>query len=152
MNLEQIHIEQAGVDKLDAMVDLFNEYRIFYGKTSDLDGCRSFLFDRIVNRQSIIFLAKTIDHSYIGFTQLYPIFSSVSMQRTLILNDLYVKENARRKGVAEKLMQTVIGYGKATGNKGLQLETAKENATAQALYQKFGFQIEDTYLSMHLTF
>lgn len=152
MKTEEIQIFQAGVEELEGIVDLFNEYRIFYGKESDREGCRNFLLDRLVDRQSIIFLAKSVDKQALGFVQLYPIFSSVSMQRTLILNDLYVKKMARRKGIGEKLMGAAIQYGKTTGNKGLQLETAKDNTTAQALYKKFGFQIENTYLGFYLNF
>jgi ribosomal protein S18 acetylase RimI-like enzyme len=150
--MKNIVINQATIHDLDGIAELFNLYRMFYGKTSDIDGCKSFLLERIANHQSVIFQAKSEGkEEYIGFIQLYSVFSSVSMQRTLILNDLYVKEEFRRMSVAERLIDEVIFYGKKTGNKGLELATAVTNKKAQSLYHKFGFTKEAEYFFMSRT-
>ena len=67
------------------------------------------------------------------------------MKRSWVLNDLYVKENARKKGFAEKLIYKAIDFAKETGAKGVLLETAKENMTAQRLYEKLGFVKASTH-------
>nr|WP_263323441.1 GNAT family N-acetyltransferase [Neobacillus sp. Marseille-Q6967] len=137
-------IEKATLQDLEALTELFDLYRIFYKQESDLQGARNFIKDRIENGESVIFIAKDEEDS-VGFVQLYPTFSSVSMKRSWVLNDLYVKKNARKNGVGEQLLQAAITYAKETGAKGLLLETASDNLTAQRLYERIGFKKETTY-------
>lgn len=139
-----MNIHQATINDLDSLVELFDLYRQFYKQASDLKGAREFLEDRFVKNESIIFIAFD-DEKAVGFTQLFPSFSSVSMQRSWVLNDLYVKETARRKGVAEKLIRKAIAFAEETSSKGILLETAADNVNAQKLYEKIGFIKESTY-------
>ena len=93
-----ITIRQAVLDDLDDIVPLFDAYRQFYKRESDLDAARAFLDDRLQRRESVVFLAFD-GEAAVGFTQLYPSFSSVSMAPIQILNDLYVDPSARKYGV-----------------------------------------------------
>ncbi|MBO0586919.1 GNAT family N-acetyltransferase [Sporosarcina sp. E16_8] len=137
-------IQKATVNELDCLTDLFDLYRSFYGQESNLEDAREFLKERLVNEESVIFIAFD-EKNPIGFVQLYPSFSSVSMKRSWVLNDLYVKVYARKKGFAEMLIQKAIDYAEETSAKGVLLETAKENVAAQNLYEKVGFVRESTY-------
>lgn len=139
-----MRIIKATVNELDCLTELFDLYRLFYEQESNIEDARKFLKDRLVNEESVIFIAFDEDNP-IGFVQLYPSFSSVSMKRSWVLNDLYIKESARKKGFAEKLIKKAIDFAEDTGAKGVLLETAKENATAQRLYEKVGFVRESTY-------
>lgn len=135
-------IVQAGMKELEGASELFNLYRIFYEQKSDVDGARAYLMERFKNKDSIIFVAVDND-SYIGFMQLYPSFSSISMKRTWILNDLYVAEDARGQGVAQGLMDKAIDLCQETGAISLSLQTAPSNRKAQKLYEKNQFIRED---------
>ncbi|MFS1516454.1 GNAT family N-acetyltransferase [Bacillus sp. SCS-151] len=57
------------------------------------------------------------------------------------MNDLYVKEAARGKGIGEKLLKRAITFAEDIGAKGV-LETAEDNITAQRLYEKNNFKRE----------
>ena len=81
----------------------------------------------------------------LGFTQLYPSFSSVSTKRLWILNDLFVSDEARRFGVARALMEKARIFAIETDAKGLILETALDNEPAQALYESLGYTRDDEY-------
>lgn len=75
-------IAQAALDDLDALTPLFDGYRMFYGKPSDPAMARAFLHERMALRESVIFLARASEKgTALGFTQLYPCFSSVSARR-----------------------------------------------------------------------
>jgi ribosomal protein S18 acetylase RimI-like enzyme len=139
-----LEIVRATINELNAVSVLFNLYRIFYHQESNIDKAKEFIKERIENNDSIIFLAVD-GKKPLGFTQLYPTFSSVSMKRTWILNDLYVDEEARRLGVAQALIQAAITHGKETSAKGILLETTKDNVKAQQLYEKVGFKQETNY-------
>ena len=130
-------VKQATIEDLEEVSKLFNEYRVFYNQESDLDGARNFLFERFEHRESIIFLAlDTESNNAVGFTQLYPVFSSVSMKRSWILNDLYVYEAYRKLGAAKLLLEMVKTYAIQTKAKGIELSTAINNDIAQRLYEK----------------
>ena len=92
-----IVISKATLNDLDSLVPLFDAYRQFYGQLPDLEGARTFLSGRMERGESVVFLAFEEDRA-VGFTQLYPQFSSVGMDRNWLLNDLYVDERARKKG------------------------------------------------------
>lgn len=137
-------IQKATLNELESLTELFDLYRQFYEQESDLVGAREFLKARIQNGESVIFMAFD-EETPIGFVQLYPSFSSVSMKRLWVLNDLYVKKDARKNGAGEKLIQTAIQFARETNAKGVLLETGKENVTAQRLYEKIGFHKESNF-------
>jgi ribosomal protein S18 acetylase RimI-like enzyme len=128
---------------LDAASHLFDAYRVFYKQPSDPQGAHDFLRARTERGQSEIFLARdAATGDLLGFTQLYPSFSSVSMRAVWVLNDLFVKPGARRRGVARALMEAAREFAHATGALRLVLETAEDNVQAQALYESLGYRRE----------
>ncbi|MEL3917902.1 MULTISPECIES: GNAT family N-acetyltransferase [Aeromonas] len=140
-----MEIIRAGMDDLDIISPLFNAYRIFYGQQEDMTLARHFLAERLSQQESVIFFARDKQGAGIGFTQLYPSFSSVAAKRIWVLNDLYVVAQARRLGVAKKLMDTAKAFAMATNARGLALETARDNSAAQRLYESLGYRKEDGY-------
>ncbi|SFS82592.1 GNAT family N-acetyltransferase [Paenibacillus sp. 453mf] len=143
---------QATIHDLDDLVPLFDSYRVFYGQASDPEGAREFLFNRFNHAESVVFIGRAAsDGQVVGFAQLYPTFSSISMMRSWVLNDLYVVETHRREGIADLLLQQVKEFAAKTKAKGVALSTAPENKAAQTLYEKHGFVIDDEFYSYFLT-
>ncbi|MES2364257.1 MAG: GNAT family N-acetyltransferase [Pseudomonadota bacterium] len=148
--MDSIIVRQAGLSDLDMLVPLFDAYRQFYGRKHDVGAARAFLLARFHHAESTIFIALE-GASAVGFTQLYPSFSSVSLARIFILNDLYVDAHARRKGVASKLMSAAVEFARSQGAVRVSLSTATTNVTAQALYQSAGWKRDEQFLVYHLT-
>jgi GNAT superfamily N-acetyltransferase len=147
-------IVTAELHHLDLLAPLFDGYRHFYEKPSDLDGARHFLAERLTHHESVIFLAlqgEIQDEIGLGFTQLYPSFSSVSMKRLWILNDLFVAPEGRRQGVARALLERARDHALETGAKGLMLETAIHNFSAQQLYSSLGWVRESDFYVYNLS-
>ena len=136
----RIAVRQATIFDLDRIAPLFDLYRQFYRKPPDLDLARRFLRDRFEHNQSIIFLATRGDGAAVGFAQLFPSFSSASAARILILNDLFVLSEVRRRGVASQLLGAAAEFGRAIGAVRLTLSTEVMNETAQALYEGAGWK------------
>jgi GNAT superfamily N-acetyltransferase len=134
----KMKIIQCGIEQLELAAPLFNAYRKFYGQPSDLESAGRFLQERVRKNESVIFLAMR-EKKATGFVQLYPSFSSVSLLRLWILNDLFVAEEARKQGVASALMERATLLARETASKGIILETGIENQTAQSLYEKLGY-------------
>jgi GNAT superfamily N-acetyltransferase len=135
-----IQIRQATIHDLDVLVPLFDGYRQFYRQASDPALGRRFLSERFAHHESLIILACDAQQRGLGFTQLYPLFSSVRAVRTYLLNDLFVASDARRHGVAKALMLASAEHARALGAASLSLATALDNSAAQALYESLGWR------------
>lgn len=138
-----ISTHRAGPADLDALALLFDAYRQFYGQASDVPRARDWLRERLRFGESTVIVA-TLAVRPVGFTQLYPMYSSVRTARTWILNDLYVDAAARRKGVARTLLDAAAQFARADGAAGISLETTLDNAAARALYRAAGWNEDAT--------
>jgi len=142
-------VRQATIEDLDRIAPLFDAYRQFYRQPSDLDRARRFLLERFAHNQSILFLAAN-DSDALGFTQLYPSFSSVSMARIFILNDLFVAPEARGLGVGSALLAAAAEYARRLGAIRLVLSTEVTNRTAQSVYEGGGWQRDEVFYVYNL--
>ncbi|WP_420798367.1 GNAT family N-acetyltransferase [Lysinibacillus cavernae] len=137
-NMKICTVTQATIREV---VPLFNAYREFYGQPSDLKKAELFIQERVENEESIIFLAYQ-EEEPVGFAQLFPLFSSVAMKRSFILNDLFVAKHARQQGVAQALMEQCYSYCRQEDARYMMLETATDNENAQQLYEKMGMTVD----------
>lgn len=144
-NAAQPRIVQVAVEQVELVSPLFDAYRQFYGQLPDLAGARRFLAERLQRGESVIFAAVEEGRA-LGFTQLYPSFSSVSMKPIWILNDLFVAEEARRRGVGTLLLRAARDHALRTGAARLALSTAVANTKAQALYERDGWRRDRVFL------
>lgn len=131
---DAIKIKKATLSSLRELSLILDQYRAFYQQESDPIKAFEFLKDRYRKKQSIIYLA-ILDKKIVGFTQLYPTYSTVSLEKFMILNDLFVTKQYRDNGIATKLLRKAKKYCIKNGYKGLALETAKNNP-ARKLYER----------------
>ncbi len=135
-------IRKATPEDLAQLSQLFDEYRIFYHKTSDLAGAQRFLSERLEKKDSEIFVAED-NEKLVGFVQLYPLFSSTRMKRYWLLNDLYVNLDFRGKGFSKALIEAAKDLCRTSNSCGMYLETGKENIIGNQLYPSAGFKKYD---------
>lgn len=138
-------IVQADNSTLEQTALLFDLYRQFYQQPSDLGAARAFISARLVNQDSIIYLALNHKNEGLGFTQLFPSFSSVAMKTVYTLNDLYVAQQHRKTGVAKALMHTAKAFAQKNNAHAIKLATAKDNIQAKALYNQIGYSHIDGF-------
>ena len=133
-----MEVFQARFEHLEELSKLFDKYRVFYKSSSDLEAAKKFIQERFQKDDSMIFVASNEGH-LVGFTQLYPSFSSVSMKRVWILNDLFVEDSYRKKGIAKSLISAAENFARETGAVRIILSTQVSNTTAQSLYESLGY-------------
>jgi GNAT superfamily N-acetyltransferase len=143
-----IVIRQAVFADLDEIALLFGQYRAFQGKAPAPTAEREFLSARFDHGESTIFIAHD-GPSPVGFAQLYPSYSSVSLARVFVLNDLFVAEAGRRKGVASRLLAAVEGYAWSLGAVRVTLNVARDNQPGQALYEALGWRADSQFFMYH---
>jgi ribosomal protein S18 acetylase RimI-like enzyme len=136
-------IVKASQEISGQVAELFDSYKQFYGQPSDLVGATRFIGERLKTDESVIYVALADESESVsgpvGFVQLYPVYSSISMKRAWILNDLYVKPEARTAGIGRKLMKRCEELARDSGAAYLALETAKDNLVAKELYESLGY-------------
>jgi GNAT superfamily N-acetyltransferase len=143
-------VRQATIGDLNLVAPLFDAYRQFYRKPADFMLAKQFLLERFQHNESILFVAIGEGGAALGFTQLFPSFSSGAAARILILNDLFVVPNARRAGVGRLLLRAAADYGKAVGAVRLTLSTEVTNKSAQALYESEGWKLQTAFCDYNL--
>jgi ribosomal protein S18 acetylase RimI-like enzyme len=140
-----MRIIKATLEHLDLLTPLFVKYREFYGELPYPESSREFLEKRLRRDESVIYLAlaKDDDSKLLGFCQLYPSYSSLSLKRVWILNDIYVNEDYRRQLVADHLVKHAKKMAKETQAVRMRVATSSTNDVAQKVYESIGFR-EDT--------
>tara|TARA_X000000950_G_C13676410_1_gene562106 strand:+ start:344 stop:787 length:444 start_codon:yes stop_codon:yes gene_type:complete len=137
-----MNIREAEKSDLDQLSKLFDSYRMFYGKESNIDISKKFLESRFNNKDSKVFICE-VNNILTGFVQLYPLFSSTRVSKYWLLNDLYVDSEYRSKGYSKLLIDKAKELVKESNACGMMLETEKSNKIGNSLYPKTGFKIND---------
>lgn len=141
--MSNVIIRKAGLEDVMKLSHLFDLYRIFYGKESERKQAEIFLHERMLANESEIYIAENAEKEMLGFMQLYPLFSSTRMKKLWLLNDLYVLENFRGKGISKQLIERAKLRARENGACGIMLETAKTNDIGNNLYPATGFHLEE---------
>lgn len=130
---------KASRQDIDSLAELFNSYRMFYDKKSDVQGAKQFLSERLDKNDSEIIIVKH-EGEIKGFVQLYPLFSSTRMKKYWLLNDLFVDKQARGKGLSKMLLSHAQEICKESDACGILLETSQTNDIGNNLYPSAGFK------------
>ena len=137
-------IRKAQFSDLKALAPLFDAYRMFYRKSSDIDGAETFLRERMEMKESIVFVAESDKEELVGFVQLYPLFSSTRMQKFWLLNDLFVHPNSRGQKISIQLIEKAQQLVRDSRACGMFLETEKSNHIGNSLYARTGFELNSS--------
>ncbi|MGL4984442.1 MAG: GNAT family N-acetyltransferase [Plesiomonas sp.] len=143
----KINISRATTADADKVAPLYVQYREFYHVDPQPKQALAFLHARLEQNQSVIFYAEDAEQNPVGFAQLYPVFCSLQMKPIWYLYDLFVSPTARKQGIGEALLTRCKQFGEETEAGFIILQTGVENTTAQALYEKMGYQRDTEFYS-----
>jgi ribosomal protein S18 acetylase RimI-like enzyme len=146
-----VHIRPARPDDVSALTGLFDGYLRFYRREHEPAAIGGFLLQRLTRGDSLILLALDEGGAAVGFSQVYPLFTSLGLAPTWLLNDLFVASQARRTGAGRALLREVKTRAVAEGIASVELATEVTNSTAQALYEDEGFVRDTEYLHYEWT-
>jgi GNAT superfamily N-acetyltransferase len=140
----ELIVRQATIKDLPKIVPIFDSYREYFKQQKNPLKVESFLFEKFVHLESVIFIAEQ-ESEVIGFAQLYPIFSSLSLERVWLLNDFYISEEYRNNGIGKQLFAKVKEFTLLTKSKGIELSVEHTNRKAWQFWEKQGFRIDDEF-------
>ncbi|MFM1654677.1 GNAT family N-acetyltransferase [Brevibacillus sp. B_LB10_24] len=141
---DKVTVRQSTIQDLAKLVPVFDSYREYFGQEKNPAAAEKFLFEKYEHRESIVFIAEQ-QSQIVGFAQLYPSFSSLSLQRIWILNDFFIMENDRGKGIGKQLIGAVIEYASLTKAKGIELSVEHTNTKAWMYWEKQGFHLDEEF-------
>ena len=141
-------VKRAKKEDLHQLAVLFDEYRQFYGASSNIEQSHKFLKHRFDNKESVIFIHLK-DDVFTGFVLLYLAFSSVACETYYILDDVYVTPSFRKQGSAKQLIDTAILFARHENAQRISLETQKNNSQSHRLYEQMGFIRDDEFKTFH---
>ena len=143
------NIKRANKNDANMIGEVFNLYRVFYKQDSNVEIAQKYIAERLTNNESVIFFAED-NSKCIGFTQLYPTFDSVNVRQKIVLYDLFVREEYRRKGFAKLLMNAAKQYASDNNFGSIELSTGKTNTQGQSLYESLGYIRDNEYYTYDL--
>jgi GNAT superfamily N-acetyltransferase len=133
-----MEIRPATEQDIDEVLPLFGGYQRFYtGEIQTDDRNRAFL-RRFLGEAGQLLVARDDNGAAVGFANLYWTFSSTTAEDHVLLNDLFVSEDARGGGVGLQLIEAARTIARKRGSSTLSWMTALDNRTAQRLYERTG--------------
>jgi len=94
-------------------------------------------------REGVQLIARDSSGAAVGFATVFWTWSTLSASRLGVMNDLFVEPAARGTGTAQELIDACLERARQHGASSLSWQTAKDNARAQALYERVGARREE---------
>jgi GNAT superfamily N-acetyltransferase len=139
-----VSVSQASAERAAELAPLFDAYRAFFTGGGKLEESERFLRERLEREESVVFVADLAGDAC-GFAQLYPLWSSWHCGRIWFLSDLYVTEDARKRGVGAMLVEAVKEHARATQASSVMVELPQSEPHLYRFYDRLGFRKDDIF-------
>jgi GNAT superfamily N-acetyltransferase len=134
-----VQVEPVSTEQLERLLPLIAAYQRFY-EVADIDDERNRAFFRrfLAPSDDGMLLGAWDEDEPVGYACLYWSFTSLVPAETVLMNDLYVEEKARGRGIGRALIEASAEVARDRGAHHLEWATAPDNQTAQLLYDSTG--------------
>jgi GNAT superfamily N-acetyltransferase len=139
-----LSVRQATIQDLPNVIPVFDCYREHFKQQKNPLAVEKFLFEKFEHRESVLYIVEQ-QTEIIGFAQLYPVFSSLTLQRVWLLNDFYIAEKYRRNGVGNQLFAALKEFCLLTKSKGIELSVEHTNIKGWTFWEKQGFKLDEAF-------
>jgi GNAT superfamily N-acetyltransferase len=136
---DELQIAPVEAAEFEQLLPLIAAYQRFY-EVEDIDEERNRRFFRrfLAPSDDGMLLGAREGGEILGYACLYWHFSSLSAAESVLMNDLFVSEAARGRGVGRGLIEASAAVARERGAAHLEWATAPDNLTAQRLYDSTG--------------
>jgi ribosomal protein S18 acetylase RimI-like enzyme len=136
----------------DALVGLFADYRVHYGREHDPTRCDRWLREQLgAGRYQCYLVRSGAGGQAAGMANVVVSPASMALSQYWQLRDLYVAPHHRRVGAGRLLVETVVADARAGGAARVSLQTEAGNDRAVALYRSAGFEVVGELTLLNLT-
>jgi GNAT superfamily N-acetyltransferase len=130
-------VEAADVDELLVLMRAYCDFYEVSPADGNLLAIASALIADPVN-EGVQLIARDSTGRAVGFATVYWTWSTTSGCRIGVMNDLFVAEDSRGRGIAERLIEACRAECSARGARQLAWQTAPDNFRAQKVYDRVG--------------
>ena len=149
MNYE---IKSAAKQDIPRIINLLREFAEFENLTHEFLITEESLRESVFGKDAFVHLiVGSRENDLIAFALLYPKYASFRGERSLYLEDLYVKPEFRGKGVGLEMLKRAAKFAKETGFQRLDWQALKWNTPAIDFYNKIGAESDDGNINFRLT-
>jgi GNAT superfamily N-acetyltransferase len=135
----ELEIAPVAAAEFERLLPLIAAYQRFYEvEQVDEERNRAFFRRFLAPSDDGLLLGARDGEEIVGYACLYWHFSSLVVAETVLMNDLFVSEAARGRGVGRALIEASAGVARERGAAYLEWATAPDNVTAQRLYDSTG--------------
>lgn len=130
-------IEPVSEANLQEVLPLIRKYQAFYQAADISDAKNAAFFAQFCANSSLdkqFAFRDPASNQIIAFATVYFTYTSTIAAKVAVLNDLFVQETHRRKGIGKQLIEHCHGYANENAATRLQWVTATDNVEAQKLY------------------
>lgn len=124
-------------EHLEAALPLIGGYQRFYEAEPDDERNRRFFSRFLEPSEEGLLLGAWADEALVGFATLYWTHSSTRAEDIALMNDLFVADGARGRGVGRRLIEACVEAARERGLPVVEWYTATDNARAQRLYDRY---------------
>ena len=97
------------------------------------------------NPQLVTLFMIEYEGEVIGFANLMSIYSVWAQGKALILDDLFIREEHRRKGIGKEAVEFIEEYARNNGYRRLQFQSEFTNPDAKKFYEAIGYMPIDMH-------
>lgn len=131
----ELQIAPVAAAEMEELLPLIAAYQRFYEvEEIDDERNRAFFSRFLAPSEDGMLLSAREDGVLLGYACLYWHFTSLLAAETVLMNDLFVVEAARSRGVGRALIEASAGVARERGAACLHWATAPDNHRAQRLY------------------
>jgi GNAT superfamily N-acetyltransferase len=135
----EVEIAPIAVEEFEELLPLIAAYQRFYEvKEIDEERNRAFFRRFLAPSEDGLLLGARLDGRLVGYACLYWHFSSTEATESVLLNDLYVEDSTRGRGVGRALIEATAEVARERSVPFVEWSTAPGNRTAQRLYDSTG--------------
>lgn len=135
----ELEIAPIAAEEFERLLPLIAAYQRFYEvERIDTDRNRAFFRRFLAPSEDGLLLGARGEGELLGYACLYWHFSSLEACESVLMNDLYVEESARGRGVGRALIEASAAVARERGAAFVEWSTAPDNETAQRLYDSTG--------------
>lgn len=135
----EVRVEPVSAQQLETLLPMIAAYQRFY-EVEDVDEERNrdFFSRFLAPSEDGMLLGAWRGEKLVGYACLYWHFTSLVPAETVLMNDLYVAEDLRGKGIGRALIEASAEVARKRGAHHLEWATAPGNKVAQRLYDRTG--------------
>ena len=139
-----VRVEPVSAQQLETLLPMIAAYQRFY-EVEDIDAerNRTFFSRFLAPSENGMLLGAWHGENLVGYACLYWHFTSLVPAETVLMNDLFVDDSHRGRGIGRALIEASAAVARERGAHRLEWATQPDNVTARRLYDSTGAELSE---------